>query len=73
MRILGIENVDYMNKNGKHITGFKLHLGYEKDNTIGLAVINEFVKDIGNVQIDDEVELLYNKFGQVVHIHSLVI
>lgn len=73
MKVLGIEKVDYVNKNGQRIQGTKLHLGYEKENTDGYCVMSEFIGQgvISDVEIGDSIELLYNKFGKVVHVSTL--
>lgn len=70
-RVLGIEEMDYTNKNGQRIQGTKLHLGYEKENCEGVAVTNEFIGkglDLSNVKVGDTVKLFYSKFGKVVEL-----
>lgn len=70
MNLVGIECIDYQNKEGKRIVGTKLHMTYPKDNTIGDCVFSEFVGSgvSADVEIGDEIQLLYNKFGKVIEV-----
>lgn len=71
MKIIGIEELDYTSKkSGNRVQGYKLYMTYEQEKVNGLACISEFVsKEVGlGVEVSDEVELLYNKFGQVTKI-----
>ena len=66
--VVGKELLDYTSKKtGKQVKGYSLHLTYEKDNCDGVAVCTEFVsEDMGeDVEINDKVELVYNKYGKV--------
>lgn len=73
MKVLGIEVVDYVNKNHQRIQGTKLHLGYTKENCEGYCVMSEFIRTevVCNVKIGDFIELLYSKFGKVISINIL--
>lgn len=72
--VIGKEHLDYKSKNtGKQITGYTLHLTFEKEKCLGVAAVTEFVsEDIGaDVNVNDTVELLYNKYGKVSRIVKL--
>lgn len=73
MVVLGIEEVSYTNNNGQQINGKRLHLGYEKESCKGYCVTSEFIPQGVNcdVEVDNVIELLYNKFGKVVQICNL--
>lgn len=72
--LVGKEFLDYTSKKtGKQVKGYSLHLTYEKDNCDGVAVCTEFVsEDMGQaVNVNDTVELLYNKYGKVYKIIAI--
>lgn len=72
--VVGKEFLDYTSKKtGKHVVGYTLHFTYDKEKCDGVATVSEFVsEEIGkDVQINDTVELLYNKFGKVNKIVTL--
>lgn len=73
MLLVGIENIDYQNKQGKRIVGTKLHMTYPKDNCVGDCVFSEFVGNgvSADVEIGDEIQLLYNKFGKVIEVSKV--
>lgn len=73
-QVIGKEHLDYTSKKtGKLVTGYNLHMTYEKDNCDGLATVNEFVSDdIGeDVEVSDKVQLFYNKYGKVTKIVNI--
>lgn len=45
MKILGIQKVDYVNKNGVHVTGTTLHVGtpFDTDKGVGMNVSTLYV------------------------------
>lgn len=69
--IIGIEVVDYKNKAGNQVKGYRLHLTYDKKGCEGLAVEEVYIRydacpdDIG---LGNTVRLFYNKFGTVVQV-----
>ena len=68
MKVVGIEKVDYVSKKtGKAVKGIKLHMLDKSDNVMGYVASQEFLSEKVecDVKINDEVQLFYNKFGQV--------
>jgi len=66
--VVGKEFLDYTSKKtGRQVKGYNLHLTYKKENCDGVAVCTEFVnEDMGqSVEVNDRVELVYNKYGKV--------
>ena len=47
MKLIGIQRVDYTNKNGYHIMGYKLHMSTPatRNDCIGEITDTEFVSD----------------------------
>lgn len=73
MKVVGIEEVDYISKNGNPVQGRKIHCTYEKEGVDGICTFSEFV-GVGvdvDVEIGDCVEFLYNKYGKACHITVL--
>lgn len=75
MKIIGIQRVDYTNKNGYHVLGYKLHTATPFDKVrsdcIGEYVESFFVSDRvfgqhDSVAIGDKISIAYNKFGKIV-------
>lgn len=67
-KVVGVENVDYVSKKtGKSVKGIKLHMLDKSDNVIGYVASQEFLSEKVDcsVKVNDEVQLFYNKFGQV--------
>lgn len=64
--VIGIEKVDYDNKQGRHVSGFRVHMTFEKKNCDGLAVETVFLNDEmgGALSVGNTIELYYNKFGR---------
>lgn len=66
--VIGKEYLDYISKKtGKQVTGYTLYFTYEKEKCLGVAALTEFVNvDIGeDVQVNDTVEIFYNRYGKV--------
>lgn len=71
-KIVGIKNIDYINKNDKHIQGCELHTIYEDGKVEGYATENFYISQsildesgIEDVKVDDMIECFYNKFGRI--------
>ncbi len=78
MKLIGIQRVDYTNKNGFHILGYKLHLSTPSKRKDCLGEITDviFVSDqifgtCDNIAIGDEVSIAYNKFGKVTSVNVI--
>lgn len=72
MRLIGIQRVDYTNKNGYHILGYKLHTATpaKTNGSIGEITDAVFVSDpvfatCDHLAVGDEVSIAYNKYGRV--------
>lgn len=71
MIILGFEKVDYISKKtNKQVLGTRLHMSYTSDKIDGQGVESVFVSNLlcEGLSIGDEIELLYNKYGNVAEI-----
>lgn len=69
-KVIGIQKVDYENKQGKRVVGTKLHCVHSVDVVEGLAVDTVFTKNEAyqNLKLDSYIQVYYNKFGSVEHI-----
>lgn len=72
MKLIGIQRVDYTNKNGYHILGFRLHTSVpaKAEDAIGEITDVVFVSDkiygaIDNLSVGDEIAIAYSKYGKV--------
>ena len=72
MKLIGIQRVDYTNKNGYHVLGYKLHTSSpaKSDDAIGEITEVVFVSDqafstCDHLAVGDEVSIAYNKYGKV--------
>lgn len=72
MKLIGIQRVDYTNKNGYHILGYKLHTSVpaKSDDAIGEITEAVFVSDqaygmCDHLAVGDEIAVAYNKYGKV--------
>lgn len=65
--VVGIREVDYVNRRGQRITGCVLHTQYCRDDTAGVAVLEMYVPGTGadDAKIGDLVTPLYNRRGRV--------
>ena len=73
MKLIGIQRVDYTNKNGYHILGYKLHTSTpaKSDDAIGEITEGVFVSDqvfgtCDHLAVGDEISIAYNKYGKVI-------
>ena len=70
-RILGIQVVDFINKEGEHIAGTKLHYASKEDNVNGMGVDTVFVHKNGNIELPDGIApnvsalIHFNKKGKL--------
>ena len=63
MKVLGVESVNYVSrKTGNPVSGYRLHLSFEKKGCDGVAVESYFVR---NESFADDVVLYFNKYGNV--------
>lgn len=72
MKLIGIQRVDYTNKNGYHILGYKLHTSTPAKNNVSIGEITDviFVSDqvfstCDQLAVGDEISIAYNKYGKV--------
>lgn len=72
MKLIGIQRVDYTNKNGYHILGYKLHTSIPAKSEDAIGEITEpvFVSDqvfgtCDQLAVGDEISIAYNKYGKV--------
>ncbi len=73
MKFIGIQCVDYINKNGYYILGYKFYIFIlvKFDDVFGEIIEVVFVLDQVFVMCDyfvvgDEIFIVYNKYGKVV-------
>lgn len=72
--VVGIEKVDYKNRQGRQIKGTALHCMYENENYGGYAVERVYIGgdvDCSAVRVNSNVDILYNKYGKVVKINII--
>ena len=72
MKLIGIQRVDYTNKNGYHVLGYKLHTSTpaKTDDAIGEITEGIFVSDqvfgtCDHIAVGDDISVAYNKYGKV--------
>lgn len=72
MKLIGIQRVDYTNKNGYHVLGYKLHTSTpaKYDDAFGEITEAVFVSDqvfgsCDHLAVGDEISIAYNKYGKV--------
>ncbi len=72
MKLIGIQRVDYTNKNGYHVLGYKLHTSSPAkfDDALGEITEAVFVSDqvfatCDHLAVGDEISFAYNKYGKV--------
>lgn len=72
MKLIGIQRVDYKNKNGYHVLGYKLHTTTpaKSDDAIGEITEGVFVSDqvfatCDHLAVGDMLSIAYNKYGKV--------
>lgn len=78
MKLIGIQRVDYTNKNGYHILGYKLHTSIpaKADDAIGEITEAVFVSDqvfctCDQLAVGDEISIAYNKYGKVTAVSAV--
>ena len=72
--VIGLELVDYVNKQNKRVQGVKIHCTYPNDNCNGLCVESFYMssdKYPANIDLGMNIEPLYNKYGNVQSIHII--
>ena len=72
MKLIGIQRVDYTNKKGYHILGYKLHTSTpaKTKDSIGEITDSVFVSDqifatCDQLAVGDEIDIAYSKYGKV--------
>lgn len=68
MYVVGIEKVNYENKQGRTVNGTRLHMTYDNNRVDGSAVDCVFVGDrveMPDIQLGDEINIFYNRYGSV--------
>jgi hypothetical protein len=72
MKLIGIQRVDYTNKNGYHVTGYKLHTSIpaRTNDCIGefteaIFVSEQVFLNCAQLSVGDEISVAYNKYGKV--------
>lgn len=78
MKLIGIQRVDYTNKNGYHVIGYKLHTSTPavRKDCIGELTEAVFVSDpvfatCDHLAVGDEISISYNKFGKVSGVNTI--
>ena len=73
MKLIGIQRVDFTNKNGYHVLGYMLHTSSpaKSNDSIGELTDAVFVSDpvfatCDHLAVGDEISIAYNKYGKVV-------
>lgn len=72
MKLIGIQRVDYIKKNGYHVMGYKLHTSTpaKSDDAIGEITEGIFVAEsvfstCDHLAVGDSISVAYNKYGKV--------
>lgn len=78
MKLIGIQRVDYTNKNGYHVLGYKLHTSTPaiRNDCIGELTETVFVSDsvfaaCDHLAVGDDISISYNKFGKVIAVYAI--
>ena len=73
MKLIGIQTVDYTNKNGYHVVGYKLHTSIpaKTNDCIGeitdsIYVSEEVYASCDQLAVGDEIDVVYNKYGKAI-------
>lgn len=73
MKLIGIQRADYINKNGYHVLGYKLHTATPAKNSDSIGELTEvvFVADsvfatCDHLAVGDDISIAYNKYGKVI-------
>ena len=69
MKLVGMQKVDFKDKDGKLVNGTSLYVTYSKDYVDGIAVekiwANSNAVIDSNVRLNTNIDVLYNKYGKV--------
>ena len=72
MKLIGIQRIDYVNKDGFHVLGCKLHMSTPatRPDCIGEITDTVFVSEpvfqtCSDLAVGDEISVAYNKYGKV--------
>ena len=70
MKVMGDESVNYVSKKtGNPVSGYRLHLSYDKKGCDGVAVESYFIRSDafpdGVPVVGDDVNLFFNRYGNV--------
>lgn len=68
--VVGIRTINYTSKKtGNPVSGTMLHVTYVDNNVVGTATdklfINSRYVDCSHVKLNDDIQILYNRYGQV--------
>lgn len=68
--VIGIREVNYVNKKDQKVIGRMLYVQYCRDDTVGMAVMEMYVPGLAaeGVHYGDTVTPLYNRWGRVVSV-----
>lgn len=68
-KVIGIQHRKYTNKTGKEVDGYNIFCTYEDKAVNGLGCLREWVNpetmEESMVNVGDECELLYNRWGRI--------
>lgn len=66
-KVIGIQKIDYENRQGNRVVGTKLHCVYPMDVVEGFAVESIFTKTElpQGLKLDSDIVVYYNKYGSV--------
>ena len=73
-KVVGIKEVNYVNKNNRQVSGVELHCLTEDKKINGYAADKIYVSDslISGLsrypELNDCIDILYNKYGSIAHI-----
>ncbi len=70
MKVMGVESVNYVSKKtGNPVSGYRLHLSYDKKGCDGVSVESYFIRNEafhdGVPSVGDDVNLFFNRYGSV--------
>jgi len=69
IKVVGIQNIDYINKAGRHVSGVNIHAMYTDNRTEGYAVDKFYLPadfpNLENVKINSDVDVYFNQYGKV--------
>lgn len=68
--VVGIRTVNYISKKtGNPVSGVEFHVTFSDKNVNGLATDKIFISsrnlDVSHVKLNDDIQILYNRYGQV--------